>query len=402
MRQTRKNRGVAAVLVLGLLLSGCGAPSGLTQPDGSATSAADPQKQTEALTQDEQIDQSINAMTPEEKVAQLFVVLPEDLVDDVDCVIQAGDATRDGLNAYPVVGLIYMEQNLESADQVQDMLKNVQQFSQERIGLPLFTCVDEEGGTVARIAGSGKFDVPDVGNMADIGAAGDAEQARQVGETIGGYLTELGFTLDFAPDADVWSNPDNEIVKYRSFGDDPQTVSELSKAVLEGLRKQGVCGVLKHFPGHGATEGDTHAGYAYTNKTLEELEACELIPFQNGIDNGAPIIMVAHISLPNVIGEDTPASLSKEIVTDLLREQMGYDGVVVTDALNMGAVAQHYSSEQAAVKALEAGADLILMPEDFHAAYQGVLDAVQDGTISEERLNQSLQRILKVKMEMQQ
>lgn len=404
MIQEIRKKGILAGLLLSLLFScvGCGAQSVQVDPEGSAAESPETEEQTETRTQGEQIDEIIEGMTLEEKTAQLFVVLPEDLVEQVDCVIQAGDATREGIEAYPVGGVIYMEQNLESAEQVQEMLTKIQQFSQDRIGLPLFTCVDEEGGTVARVAGSGKFDVPNVGNMADIGAAGDVEQAEQVGETVGSYLSELGFNLDFAPDADVWSNPDNEIVKYRSFGTDPQTVSAMSLAVLNGLQKQGVCGVLKHFPGHGATEGDTHEGYAYTSKTLEELEECELIPFRNGIDNDAPMIMAAHISLPNVIGDDTPASLSKEIITDLLRDQMGYDGVVVTDAMNMGAIAQNYSSEEAAVKALEAGVDLILMPEDFHAAYQGVLDAVQDGTLTEKRLDQSLRRILKVKLDMQQ
>ncbi|MDO5549246.1 MAG: glycoside hydrolase family 3 protein [Eubacteriales bacterium] len=397
MRQISRKKGILTGILLSALLccAGCGAQSAQAGTDGSAVEPS--ASGGEARTQEESIEEILQGMTLEEKAAQLFIVLPEDLVDGVDCVIQAGDATREGLEAHPVGGVIYMEQNLESAEQVQEMLANVQQFSRDRIGLPLFLGVDEEGGTVARVAGSGNFDVPDVGNMADIDSV---EQAEQAGETIGKYLSELGFNLDFAPDADVWSNPDNEIVKYRSFGDDPQTVSERSLAVLDGLQKQGVCGVLKHFPGHGATEGDTHEGYAYTSKTLEELEECELIPFQNGVDNGAPMMMAAHISLPNVIGDDTPASLSEEIITGLLREQMGYDGVVVTDAMNMGAIAQNYSSEEAAVKALAAGADLILMPEDFAAAYQGVLDAVQDGTLTEERLDQSLRRILKVKLEM--
>lgn len=390
MVQRMRKKGAVIFLALLLLCAGCGTQTAQTALENTRTETAE-----------ESIDAIIDDMTLEEKAAQLFIVLPEDLVEGVDCVVQAGDATKTGLDAYPVGGVIYMSQNLESAEQVKEMLADVQTFSQERIGLPLFTCVDEEGGTVARVAGSGKFSVPDVGDMADVGATGDVEQAEQVGETIGAYLAELGFNLDFAPDADVWSNPDNEIVRYRSFGSDPQTVSAMSLAVLDGLQTQGVCGVLKHFPGHGATEGDTHEGYAYTSKTLEELEKCELLPFQNGIDHDAPMIMAAHISLPNVTGDNTPASLSEEIITGLLREKMGYDGVVVTDAMDMGAIVQNYSSEEAAVQALAAGADLILMPEDFQAAYQGVLDAVQDGTLTEERLDESLRRILAVKQTMQ-
>ena len=392
-------RAVSGALSLLMLMSclGCGTQ---TKPSGSAPEKA-AEEETE-LTIDEQIDEMLEGMTLGEKAAQLFVVQPEDLVDGVSCVIQAGDATRKGLETYPVGGIIYMEQNLQSEDQVKEMLRNVQQFSRERIGLPLLTCVDEEGGTVARVAGSGNFDVPDVGNMSEIGASGDTERARQAGETIGTYLSELGFNLDFAPDADVWSNPANEIVRYRSFGTDPKQVSEMSMAALDGLMSKGVTGVIKHFPGHGATEGDTHEGYAYTNKTWGELEICVLIPFQTGIEQEVPMIMAGHISLPNVTGDETPASLSHEIVTKRLREQMGYDGVVVTDAMNMGAVAENYEPAEAAVKALQAGVDLILMPEDFRAAYQGVMDAVEDGTLSKKRIDQSLRRILRLKLEMEQ
>lgn len=392
-------RAVSGALSLLMLLSclGCGTR---TKPSGSAPEK--PVEEETVLTIDEQIDEMLEGMTLGEKAAQLFVVLPEDLVDGVSCVVQAGDATRKGLETYPVGGIIYMEQNLQSEEQVKEMLRNVQQFSRERTGLPLLTCVDEEGGTVARVAGSGNFDVTNVGNMSEIGASGDTERARQAGETIGTYLSELGFNLDFAPDADVWSNPANEIVRYRSFGTDPKRVSEMSMAVLDGLMSKGVTGVIKHFPGHGATEGDTHEGYAYTNKTWEELESCELIPFQTGIEQNVPMIMAAHISLPNVTGDETPASLSHEIVRKRLREQMGYDGVVVTDAMNMGAVAENYEPAEAAVKALQAGVDLILMPEDFRAAYQGVMDAVEDGTLSKKRIDQSLRRILRLKLEMEQ
>lgn len=392
-------RAVSGALSLLMLLSclGCG-----TRTKLSGSAPEKPVEEETVLTIDEQIDEMLEGMTLGEKAAQLFVVLPEDLVDGVSCVVQAGDATRKGLETYPVGGIIYMEQNLQSEEQVKEMLRNVQQFSRERTGLPLLTCVDEEGGTVARVAGSGNFDVTNVGNMSEIGASGDTERARQAGETIGTYLSELGFNLDFAPDADVWSNPANEIVRYRSFGTDPKRVSEMSMAVLDGLMSKGVTGVIKHFPGHGATEGDTHEGYAYTNKTWGELEICELIPFQTGIEQEVPMIMVGHISLPNVTGDETPASLSHEIVTKRLREQMGYDGVVVTDAMNMGAVAENYEPAEAAVKSLQAGVDLILMPEDFHAAYQGVMDAVEDGTLSKKRIDQSLRRILRLKLEMEQ
>lgn len=347
----------------------------------------------------DKVQQIVDSMSLEEKVAQLFLVQPEAIVD-IGTATAAGDATKQAINKTPVGGFVYFSDNLQSEQQVQDMLRNVQKYSEDRIGLPAFLSVDEEGGTVARVASTGRFDVTDVGDMAKIGASGDVQQARQAGETIGSYLSELGFNLDFAPDADVLTNPDNTVVEKRSFGSDPRVVSDMSLAVAQGLAQHQVYSVYKHFPGHGATAGDTHQSYAYTDKTLDELKQSELIPFENAIQNNAAFIMAAHISAPRVTGDDTPASLSKTMITDILRGQMGYDGIVVTDAMNMGAVTEQYTSAQAAVKALQAGADLVLMPEDFQEAYQGVLDAVKDGTLTEQRINESVTRIVKVKVHM--
>lgn len=347
----------------------------------------------------DKVQQIVDSMSLEEKVAQLFLVQPEAIVD-IGTATAAGDATKQAINKTPVGGFVYFSDNLQSEQQVQDMLRNVQKYSEDRIGLPAFLSVDEEGGTVARVASTGRFDVTDVGDMAKIGASGDVQQARQAGETIGSYLSELGFNLDFAPDADVLTNPDNTVVKKRSFGSDPRVVSDMSLAVAQGLAQHQVYSVYKHFPGHGATAGDTHQGYAYTDKTLDELKQSELIPFENAIQNNAAFIMAAHISATRVTGDDTPASLSKTMITDILRGQMGYDGIVVTDAMNMGAVTEQYTSAQAAVKALQAGADLVLMPEDFQEAYQGVLDTVKDGTLTEQRINESVTRIVKVKVHM--
>ena len=347
----------------------------------------------------DKVQQIVDSMSLEEKVAQLFLVQPEAIVD-IGTATAAGDATKQAINKTPVGGFVYFSDNLQSEQQVQDMLRKVQKYSEDRIGLPAFLSVDEEGGTVARVASTGRFDVTDVGDMAKIGASGDVQQARQAGETIGSYLSELGFNLDFAPDADVLTNPDNTVVEKRSFGSDTRVVSDMSLAVAQGLAQHQVYSVYKHFPGHGATAGDTHQGYAYTDKTLDELKQSELIPFENAIQNNAEFIMAAHISAPRVTGDDTPASLSKTMITDILRGQMGYDGIVVTDAMNMGAVTEQYTSAQAAVKALQAGADLVLMPEDFQEAYQGVLDAVKDGTLTEQRINESVTRIVKVKVHM--
>ena len=380
-----------AILLSAALLLGC---------VGCRTNSADTGSAAQTKpTKTEEVQNIVDSMSLEEKVAQLFLVQPEAIVD-IGTATAAGDATKQAINKTPVGGFVYFSDNLQSEQQVQDMLRNVQKYSEDRIGLPAFLSVDEEGGTVARVASTGRFDVTDVGDMEKIGASGDVQQARQAGETIGSYLSELGFNLDFAPDADVLTNPDNTVVKKRSFGSDPRVVSDMSLAVTQGLAQHQVYSVYKHFPGHGATAGDTHQGYAYTDKTLDELKQSELIPFENAIQNNAEFIMAAHISAPRVTGDDTPASLSKTMITDILRGQMGYDGIVVTDAMNMGAVTEQYTSAQAAVKALQAGADLVLMPEDFQEAYQGVLDAVKDGTLTEQRINESVTRIVKVKVHM--
>lgn len=348
---------------------------------------------------EDRIAEYLDGMTIEEKVAQMFFVLPESLTG-TELVTAAGETTRQSFDEIPVGGIVYMARNLESASQVKEMLSNLQTFSRERIGLPVFTGVDEEGGTVTRIGGRDNFDVPDIGDMRDVGSTGDTDLAYETGTTLGTYLKDLGFNVDFAPDADVLSNPDNQVVRYRSFGSDPELVAAMAAAELQGLQEQGVLGCYKHFPGHGATAGDTHAGYAYTDKTLEELSACELVPFQRGIEEGVSMIMAGHISAPSVTGDDTPASLSSVMIDGILRGQMGYDGIVITDAMNMGAVTQSCSSAEAAVRSILAGADMILMPQDFYSAYEGVLAAVEDQTISEERIDQSVERILRVKLQM--
>ena len=383
-------------LTMAASVSGCGSSNIVEKPE------QEPEKSSgqEIVSVQQQIDGYLEEMTLEEKVAQLFIIQPEAILD-VGTAVAAGDATREAIDKYPVGGFIYFGENLQSKEQTQEMLRNVQAYSTERTGFPAFLSVDEEGGTVARVAGTGNFDVPDIGDMADIGAAGDVDAAKQVGEDIGSYLAELGFNLDFAPVADVLSNPENTVVRKRSFGSDPQLVSDMAIAVSDGLEEKGLLSAYKHFPGHGATSADTHKGYAYTDKTLEELEACELIPFQRCIADGAKIIMAAHISVPNVTGDDTPTSLSKTMVTDILREKMGYTGLVVTDAMNMGAITEEYTSAEAAVKALQAGVDVVLMPENYQQAYQGVLDAVADGTLTEERIDESVTRILTVKLDMQ-
>ena len=370
----------------------------------SVTTEATEEPETTPVTEvsDPLMDQAMQiaaGMTLEQKVAQMFMITP-DALTGVDGATMAGDSTKTAYTQYPVGGLIYMAKNLTGTDQTAQMLTNMKNYSQEIVGIPVFLGVDEEGGTVARIASNSAFGVTDVGNMSDVGATGDSQNAYNAGSTIGTYLNTLGFNMDFAPVADVLTNPDNTVIKDRSFGSDSQLVADMVCAEMQGLNEHQILSVVKHFPGQGATAGDSHDGAVSTDKSLDDLLANELVPFQQAVNNGASFVMVGHISAPAVTGDDTPASLSSVMVTDVLRNQLGFHGVVITDAMNMGAVTGTYSSADAAVTAIQAGVDMILMPEDFQSAYQGVMDAVTGGTITEDRINESVARIIKVKLTM--
>lgn len=364
------------------------------QPPSTVPAPAAPKP---ALTLDERAAEKAAALTLEQKVAQLFVVTPE-AITEVGTATQAGEATKEALAAYPVGGLVYFKKNLLSADQTREMIANSQTYAQDACGLPLLVGVDEEGGTVSRIGGNPGFAIPNVGNMADVGATNDPTQAQAVAQTIGGYLCDLGFNLNFAPDSDICGNPATDVMALRSFGTDPALVSDMVSAQVKGFANAGVLCCAKHFPGIGGMTGDSHEGAIVTQNTLDELRIGELAPFEAAIEADVPMVMVGHLTAPNAFGSDVPASLNPAAVTDLLRGELGFQGLVITDSLSMGAVGDFCTPDQAGVMALLAGADLVLMPEDFAAAYQGVLDAVSEGSLSEERIDQSVLRIVKAKL----
>lgn len=335
------------------------------------------------------VESSISEMPLKDKVAGLFMITPEALTG-TDTVIRAGDITREKLDECPVGGLIYFSRNIKDANQLTEMLQNTRSFSRYSI----FLGVDEEGGMVSRVAQNGLAD--NVGNMADIGAAKDVAAAQEAGVQIGSYLSEYGFNMDFAPVADVIVEG-NSTIGERSFGSDSNLVASMASAVVEGIQSTEVSACLKHFPGLGDTTEDTHGGIASTEKSLEDFATVDFPVYQAGIAAGVDCVMVSHLSAPNVTGDNTPASLSEKMITEILRGQLGYQGIVITDAMDMAAITDYYTADQAAVMAIQAGADMILMPEDFEAAYNGVLDAINNGAITEERINESLRRIYRVK-----
>lgn len=338
----------------------------------------------------EMVKKYYSEMPIEDKVAGLFMVTPES-VTGVTVATQAGEGTQEALKQYAVGGLIYFGQNIKDKEQITEMLSSTTTKS----NYPIFLGVDEEGGDVSRVANSG-IDVTKVDDMASIGADGDASAAFNAGETIGSYLKEIGFNVDFAPVADVTPEGAESALGNRSFGSDPQVVGEMVSNAVSGMEGAGVSACLKHFPGLGSAAEDTHEGRVEIDKTIEKLRTADFLPFSAGIEAGADFVMVSHATVP-AIDDELPSSLSKKVITDTLRGELGFEGVVITDALDMSAITEYYTSEEAAVMAIEAGVDMLLMPADFEAAYNAVLAAVQDGTISEERIDESLDRIYRVK-----
>lgn len=372
--------------------------SSLTGESGEGREAFAPE-QEEAAAEDgveptDKAEEFLSSMTLEQKIYQMFVITPEQLMG-YESVTEMDDTTKERFEQYPVGGVICFAENLCSAEQTRKLLADMQSTSYEVEGLPLFLCVDEEGGRVARIGRNPSFAVEKVGPMAKVSSQ---EEACACGNVIGQYLHELGFNVDFAPDADVLTNPENTVIGDRSFGTDAEKVTEYATAYSDGLHANDVLSCFKHFPGHGATKDDTHKGYAYSDKTYEELAKAELVPFAAAEEAGADMVMVAHIALPNVTGEDTPCSLSYQMITEILRGDLEYEGLVITDALNMGAIAETYDSGEAALMAVEAGVDLLLMPEDVEEAYAAIYAAVQGGEVTEERIDESVRRILEVKL----
>lgn len=300
------------------------------------------------------VEEALQEMTLREKVLQLFMVTPEALTG-VDEVYAAGAKTEESIREYPVGGIVYFKQNLRSPDQVKDMLTRTQKYFRDNTGIEAFLAVDEEGGQVSRISGREEFGIASFPDMSEIGASGEPQKAYEVGDKIGTYLADLGFNMDFAPVADVLTNPENTVVARRSFGTDGAVTAAFSNEVVKGLQAHGISAVLKHFPGHGGTTADSHDGYAATERTLEELMAEDFVPFLEGGRAGARFIMSGHIAAPAVTGDNTPASMSPKMITEILRGTLGYDGIIITDALNMGAVTSSYSSADAARQGIAGG-----------------------------------------------
>ena len=357
----------------------------------------------------DEVEAQLQQMTLREKVGQMFYVRPECLdttihfnrpggidesSDDITKIrLQAVNKTMRGVSEkYPVGGIILYAHNIEDEAQLARFIPEIRALN----GSPLL-CIDEEGGRVARIGRNSNFNVKTYESMGAIGATGDPQNAYECGNTIGTYLKHYGFDIDFAPVADVNTNPENIVIGARAFSDNPEIAAPMVTSYLQGLKDAGVTGCIKHFPGHGDTKADTHFGYASTQKTWEEMLGCEMVTFKAGIQWGCQLIMTAHIAAPRVIGSDIPSTMSSVILQDKLRGELGYRNIIITDAMEMGAITQQYTNAEAAVGCIQAGVDIVLGPQVFTQAFDAVVKAVEEGTISEQRIDESVRRILKLK-----
>ncbi|MBR5406655.1 MAG: glycoside hydrolase family 3 protein [Lachnospiraceae bacterium] len=335
-------------------------------------------------------------MNLDEKIYQMMILTPEQLVGEDD-ITAAGAKTKEALEKCPVGGLVYSSSNLKDTEQTKTMLKNIDEYGLKTEGFPLFLCVAEEGGNAAPIAGTKAFKTKGVSAMGSVGSADDAYNA---GHTIGESLWSLGFNVNLAPDCDVLTDSGNKFIGSRSFGSDPVTVREYAASYSNGLHDSVILSTFKHFPGYGAVSGDPKDGKVSTDKTLDQLKEAELVPFAYAPSAGADFVMVGHVSVPSILNDDTPSSLSHQMVTDVLKGELAYDGIVVTDALNRKAVTDICDSASAAVLAIRAGNDMVLTPDDHTSIPDKVKEAIANGDITEEQIDASVKKILVKKLVM--
>lgn len=403
-------RTVCLVLAVSVFLCGCAAGTAADSsagvpdisqelpPDAPQMGADAPAAGTGASSED--IDALLAEMTLRQKAGQLFVVRPDaldpsqtqDQIDDVHAegVTHVTEEMAQTLEEIPVGGVALFAKNIEDPQQLSAFIGELQAAG----GGALFMAVDEEGGLVARLANHPAFQLPQYDSAAAVGGEGE-DAALEMGATIGGYLKEYGFNLDFAPVADVNTDPRNTVIGTRAFSSDPEEAARLAGAMADGLRRQGIMPTFKHFPGHGNTAEDSHSGMAVSYGTREEMAGGTWLPFARA--GKSDCVMIGHISVPDITGDMIPATLSHTVVTDILRGELGFEGLVITDSLAMGAVTDSWTPGEAAVLALGAGCDLLLMPQGLGEAYDAVLAAVEDGTLTEARIDESVRRILECK-----
>lgn len=374
------------LLFLVFLLTGCGYKKDNEINNSITNDEKENINGTDEIMREEKepIDDKINSMTLDEKIGQMIITgfNGSEYNDDMDRLI----------NEYKVGGVILFARNIEDSNQMIDLTRALQENNNN---LPLFISIDEEGGRVSRLPD----DVEKFPSAFTIGLINNQQTAYENGKEIGYTLKRLGINLDYAPVLDIYSNENNTVIGDRAFSTEESIVSTMGIATMEGIEDSDIIPVVKHFPGHGDTEVDSHYGLPIVYKTLEELRNFEFIPFVKAIESGCDVIMVSHIIL-NEVDSSNPASLSKIVISDLLRKDMGFDKVVITDDMSMGAITSIMSIEEACIKSIEAGCDILLLGNAYEEIEQ-VINSIKlklyNGEISEEQINKSVKRILELK-----
>lgn len=345
------------------------------------------------LTPEQRLDEIVNAaievMPLEDKVAGLFIATPESITG-ASVATKAGDGTKTALEKYAVGGVIYRTQNIQDADQISLMLDNTRLYSK----YPLFLGITQELGASGPLVQTSLIDATTTAK--ELAATGDATQAFMAGQSMGLALSQYGFNLNFAPLADL-SAGKSYLDSTNYFGDNVILNSAFSTAFAGGMKTAGVTGCLKLFPGSGMANKVADSEMLNTEQSVEDFMAKDMEMYRNAIESGVDMIMVGNYSASALTGDRTPCALSPIIVTDYLRTELGYQGVVITDLMNQKAITEYYEADVAAITALKAGCDMILAPEDFDKAYTGVLEAVQNGTIAEGRIDDALRRVYRIK-----
>lgn len=335
------------------------------------------------------LENILNNMTIDEKIGQLFIVAyrypnMDSNLDNILKTIKPG-------------GFILFKENLKNYNQSMVLINSIKKTAK----IPMFIATDQEGGRVQRIKDIPGISTTNIPAMAEVGATNDPNEAYKTGVTIANDLKKFSVNLDFAPVIDIYSNPLNKVIGERSFGSDAYLVSKMGLALGQGLKDNNIIPVYKHFPGHGNTKTDSHYDLPIVSKTKEELMNLDLIPFMEAINNNAEIIMVGHLAVPSITNNYEPASLSKILITDFLKKELGYQNLIITDALNMKALTNTYSTEEITIKALNAGVDILLMPEDPLKSFAAIKNAFNSGTISEKQINDSVRKIINLKLKYQ-
>jgi len=332
------------------------------------------------------IIEQISKMSIDEKIGQMLVVGIEGY--------DLNENTKSLLEKSKVGGVILFSNNIQNTSQLLNLLNSLKRQNIKN-KIPLFLSLDEEGGRVTRMPKEFK-NIPT--NKA-IGKINDEVLSNKIGAAIAYEIASFGFNMDFAPVLDVNSNPNNPVIGNRSFGGDIKTVSKLGIQTMKGIQSENIIPVVKHFPGHGDTSVDSHMGLPSVNNDLERLKSFELIPFKEAIRNNADAVMIAHILLPKIDSKN-PSSLSKIIITDILRTKLNFNGVIITDDMTMGAIVKNYNIPEAAVKSVKAGTDIVLVCHGYDneiAVINALKNSMEKGEISGKRIDESVYRILKLK-----